>query len=124
MVFCVALFACTTTPEDKAQDIPVIHIVLVWLNDSDNEEHLQQVIDTSNQLKEIPVVQELRVGKSISSDRKIVDDSFDVGIYMKFHSASDMEDYLVHEKHKQAVKTVLKPLANKILVYDISLPIN
>lgn len=123
MVLCVALFACTTTPEDKTQDNPIIHIVLVWLNDPGNEKHLQQVIDTSYQLKEIPVVQEVQVGKSLSSDRIIVDDSFDIGIYMKFHSVKDMKDYLVHAKHKQAVKTVLMPLANKILVYDISLPI-
>lgn len=120
----VVLSACSTTPEDKIQDTPVIHIVLIWLNDPGNEAHLQQVIDTSYQLKEIPIVQEVRVGKSISSDREIVDDSFDIGIYMKFRSTKDMEDYLVHAKHKHAVKTVLKPLANKILVYDISLPVN
>ena len=72
----------------------------------------------SNQLKEIPYIQEMRIGKSIPSDRTIVDDSFDVGLYMIFANQEDMQRYLVHPDHKNAVKTVLKPLASKIQVYD------
>jgi hypothetical protein len=60
----------------------------------------------------------MRVGKSIPSDRKIVDDSFDVGLYMIFSSQDDMKRYLMHPEHIKTVKTILKPLASKIQVYD------
>lgn len=118
MILCVTLSACASSKTSKTQENTVVHIVLIWLNESGNAEHIQQVIDVSNQLKEIPYIQEMRVGKSIPSDRKIVDDSFDVGLYMVFDSKAAMQRYLLHPDHKNAVKTVLMPLASKILVYD------
>ena len=118
IIFCVTLSACTSTATTKTQENTVVHVVLVWLKEPGNQEHTQQVIDISNQLKEIPDIQEMRVGKSVSSNRKIVDDSFDVGLYMIFNSKQAMQRYLVHPEHKKAVKTVLKPLASKIMVYD------
>ena len=116
--------ACTSVETTKSQENSVVHVVLIWLKEPGNKEHIQQVIEVSNQLKEIPGIQEMRVGKSITSDRKIVDDSFDVGLYMIFDNQEDMETYLVHPEHKKAVTTILRPLANKILVYDISAPAN
>lgn len=116
--------ACTTTSLVESHDPQVIHVVLIWLHDPGNPEHIKQVIDASYQLKEIPGIQEISVGTSTSSEREIVDDSFDVGVYMKFNSAADMEGYLVHTKHKQVVKTVIRPLADKIVVYDITLPLH
>lgn len=81
----------------------------------------QQVIEVSRQLEEIPELQEFRIGKSILSNRKIVDDSFDIGIYMTFANQNDLATYLKHDKHKEVVTTVLKPLTKKIVVYDISI---
>jgi len=118
IILCVTLISCSSTAITKKQESQVVHIVLIWLKESGNTEHIQQVVDITKQLKEIPEIQELRVGKSIPSDRKIVDDSFDVGLYMVFASKQDMENYLVHPQHQVAVKNSLKPLASKFLVYD------
>ena len=63
-------------------------------------------------------VQEMRVGEKILSERPIVDDSFDVGVYMVFNDKEALERYLVHPIHVDAVKSVLRPLSSKILVYD------
>jgi len=120
-VLVMILTACAS-PNDtsKHQEDVVVHVVLIWLKDAANESHIQDVIDTTRQLEGIPEIQELRVGISIQSNRNIVDDSFDVGIYMTFANHADMESYLQHGMHKRAVQTVLKPLADKILVYDFS----
>ena len=117
-ILCLMLIACTSTVTKTTNENRIVHIVLVWLKESGNKNHMQQIIDISDQLKEIPEIQQMQVGRSIPSDRKIVDDSFDVGLYMIFTDQGDMQRYLVHPKHKEAVKTVLKPLASKIIVYD------
>ena len=117
-LLCVTLSACTSTATTNIQEKTVVHVVLIWLKDSGNQEDIKQVINVSRQLKEISYIQQILVGKSISSDRKIVDDSFDVGLYMTFSNMKDMQAYLEAPKHKEAVRTVLKPLASKIQVYD------
>lgn len=118
IILCIALLACVVTAAEKTQDNTVIHIVLIWLKDQGNQEHIQQVIDGSNQLREIPGLQEMRVGKSISSDREIVDDSFDVGLYMVFKNEIYLQRYLVHPVRQSVVKKVLIPLSKKIRVHD------
>ena len=118
VILCLIISACASTTTKTTNENVIVHVVLIWLKESGNQNHMQQIIDISNQLKEISEIQEMQVGRSIPSDRKIVDDSFDVGLYMIFTGQEDMQRYLVHPKHKKAVKTVIKPLASKIIVYD------
>jgi hypothetical protein len=47
-----------------------------------------------------------------------VDDTFDVSIIIKFASKDYLKDYLVHPIHIKIANEVIKPLANKITVYD------
>jgi hypothetical protein len=97
---------------------PVNHIVMCWLKDSGNAAHRVQLVEVSKSFLEIPGVREVRVGPVIGSDREIVDDSFDIAIFMTFDSVADMDAYIVHPDHAAAVKDKLKPLVSKIIVYD------
>ena len=117
-MLCISVSACAVLSTNNIEEKAVVHVVLIWLKEPGNHEHIQQVISASKQLEEIAYIQEMRVGKSIPSERTIVDDSFDVGLYMVFDNQKDMERYLVHPKHKSVVINHLKPLADKILVYD------
>ncbi|NNJ93613.1 MAG: Dabb family protein, partial [Halobacteria archaeon] len=60
----------------------------------------------------------LKSGSAITSERAIVDSSFDVALIVSFTNRSDMDDYLVHPLHVQLVKETLKPLVAKIRVFD------
>lgn len=95
------------------------HIVFCWLKEPGNRAHQDRLIEVSQELLAIPGVLAIRAGTSVPSDRSIVDDSFDVGIVMRFASVADMQAYLVHPKHRQAVVEVIKPLTERILVFDI-----
>lgn len=108
----------TSTPKVDAETNNIIHVVFIWLNEPGNQDHINQLISSTHVLRQIPEVLELKVGNSVESDRAIVDDSFDVGLYMVFDSTNSLERYLNHPTHVEAVKTTLQPLANKILVYD------
>ncbi len=104
--------------EEDVRTSEIVHVVLIWLKEPTNDEHRSRVIEVTQSLRKISEIKELRVGNSVPSDRAIVDDSFDVGLYMVFDSKQDLQNYLVHSIHKDAVDNVLSPLSEKILVYD------
>ena len=101
-----------------AKDYPLIHAVLVWLKEPGNTEHRRAIIMASGSFKAIPGVVDVKAGEVVTSERDIVDDSFDVGIYLYFNTLADMRSYLIHPAHKSAVEDILLPLVDKIVVYD------
>lgn len=96
----------------------IVHVVLVWLKEPGNQEHRAQVIEATRKFEEIPGIEEIRVGEPISSQRSTVDDSYDIGLYMIFTSTEALDIYLAHPAHKDAQRSVLRPLVSKIVVYD------
>jgi len=108
-------FGCKTTAKGKIE-----HVVLVWLKRPGNAADRAAVITAARKFQaEIPQIQHLSVGTPVASERPIVDDSFDVGLVMRFNSKADMDAYEKHPVHVNAVKQTLLPLAKKLLVYDI-----
>ena len=66
----------------------------------------------------IPGVLDAQAGKVVLSDRKIVDDSFDVGILIQVQDEAALRQYLDHPRHQKAKDEILLPLIEKVLVYD------
>lgn len=95
-----------------------VHVVLVWLKEPGNMMHRRRVIEASRRFEALPGVLQVRVGESVQSDREVVDDSFDVGLYLTFASQEDLQAYLVDERHKATLRDVLKPLTARYIVYD------
>ena len=111
------LFAgCATVEKTSRHEIN--HVVLCWLKEPGNSGHRRKIIETSETFRKIPGVQTLSVGQVIHSDRPIVDDSFDVAISITFASKADLQKYISHPIHTEAVDKVLKPLIARITVYD------
>ena len=104
--------------EEFVNEKPVYHVVLIWLKTYRNEMRINKIINASKELKNIPGVLEVSTGKVLRSARVIVDDTFDVSIIIKFASKEYLKDYLVHPIHIKIANEVIKPLANKITVYD------
>ncbi len=96
----------------------VVHVVLVWLKEAGNADHRQRIIDATRALADIPGVIQLHVGESVPSNREIVDDSFDVGLYFTFASVDDMRAYLVDPRHQAAVQEIFGPLSERYIAYD------
>ena len=96
----------------------VIHTVYLWLKKPGDQQHRHQLLYASDRLRSIPGVLDIRFGESIASDRDIVDDSFDVGIYFYFKDVEAMNAYLRHPVHISVVEQRIKPLVNRITVHD------
>ena len=96
----------------------VIHTVFLWLKQPGNVTHRNQLMMATDRLRHIPGVVDIRFGEVIESNRAIVDDSFDVGIYFYFNDVAAMNDYLVHPVHKKTVTEEIQPLVKEIRAYD------
>ena len=100
------------------QDGALQHIVLIWLKDAGNVERQGKIIEASKSFRDIPRVLQVQSGKSVTSDRGIVDDSFDVGILVVVSDERRLAEHLAHPIHQRAKNDVLMPLVEKVLVYD------
>ena len=119
LLFCL-LLAGPAIPVAQANGTPeaVEHIVVVWLKAPGNAEHRRHIISESAVLRDIPGVTGLRMGEMIPSDRPIVDSTFDVALIVSFADRAAMQGYLTHPVHVELVGKTLKPLVEKIRVYD------
>mgnify|MGYP000896378926 CR=1 FL=1 len=118
LFLCVALLF-VSCQSNRQPDPRIVHVVLTWLNEPTNEKHRNMVIKASEEFLKIPGVLDVGVGRPLMSDRDIVDDSFDVGIFLTFKTEEDLQAYIDHPDHQATVKLILKPLVKKIKVYDI-----
>jgi hypothetical protein len=114
----LSLASCATIAPPAGKGT-VDHVVLIWLKRPGNAVDRQAIVTASKDLRVIPGIQFLDAGTALASDRPIVDDSFDVGLTMRFDSAKSLQAYETNPLHVKKVTEVLKPLARKFVVYDI-----
>lgn len=116
----VLAFGCRTPSGGTggAESGRIQHVVLFWLKEPGNPQAREKIVRASREFASIPGVLDVRVGTVLSSDRPIVDDSFDVALVVSCKTEQALADYLAHPKHTQAVEQIVKPLVGKILVYD------
>ncbi len=113
-----AIFSAPVLAAEPGHDTTVVHVVMVWLKEPGNLEHRQRIVDATRGFETIPGVIDVRVGEVVLSDRPIVDDSFDVGLYLTFSSVDAMRTYLADDRHQQALREIFRPLSERYIVYD------
>jgi len=91
----------------------------MWQKRPGNPADRAALIAACDELRAVPGVRSLHTGTALPSDRPIVDDSFDIGLTVRFDSATDLNAYGTDPLHVQKKDEVLVPLTRKILVYDI-----
>ena len=114
----LALVSCATIAPPAAPGT-VDHVVLIWLKRPGNAADREAILAASKDLRVIPGIKFLDAGTALASERPIVDDSFDVGLTVRFDSAKSLHAYETDPRHVKKVNEVLKPLAKKFVVYDI-----
>lgn len=97
----------------------VDHVVLMWQKNPGNTADRQTLLAACDELRAIPGIQSLDTGTALASDRPVVDDSFDVGLVVRFNSEKSLHGYETSPLHLKKVNEVLKPLTRKIVVYDV-----
>ncbi|MES2474975.1 MAG: Dabb family protein [Verrucomicrobiota bacterium] len=113
------VFASCATISPPAPKGSIDHVVLMWQKRPGNAADRAALIAACEKLRAVPGIRSLHTGTALPSDRPIVDDSFDVGLTVRFDSAADLAAYGPHPLHLKQKDEVLVPLTRKILVYDI-----
>ncbi|MEO7101245.1 MAG: Dabb family protein [Luteolibacter sp.] len=114
----LSLVSCATLAPPAAHGT-VDHVVLMWLKRPGNVTDRQTLLAACSDLRAIPGIKFLDSGTALASERPVVDDSFDVGLTVRFDSAKSLHAYETDPRHLKKVNEVLKPLTKKIVVYDI-----
>ncbi len=116
--FAAILSSCATLapPAPKGS---VDHVVLFWQKNSGDIKDRKQITDSIERLRVIEGITILDHGTALASERPVVDDSFDIGIVIRFKDVDALHAYESDPRHVKEVKGVLLPLTKKIQVYDI-----
>lgn len=101
-------------------DGSVYHVVICWLKEPGNEEARERLIDASKGFTAIPGVVSVVAGKVLPDDRPVVDNSFDVAVFMTFSDEAALRSYQSDPIHQNAIRETLTPLVRRILVYDFT----
>ncbi|MEO5915442.1 MAG: Dabb family protein [Luteolibacter sp.] len=114
----LSLVSCATIAPPAAHGT-VDHVVLMWQKRPGNAADREKLLAACSELRVIPGIKFLDSGTALASERPVVDDSFDVGLTLRFDSATSLHAYETDPRHVKKVNEVLKPLTKKIVVYDI-----
>ena len=109
---------CREAGEREAASGTVRHVVICWLKEPGDRAARERIIEVSRGFAEIPGVLDVQAGRVLPSDRAIVDSTFDVAIVISFPDARALADYLEHPRHEEALRETLRPLVERIVVYD------
>lgn len=98
---------------------PVQHVVIVWLKNHGSTDARAQYIEATRELARLPMVQDYRIGTPLpGGGREVVDSSYDVAIVASFENAEALDAYEKHPEHDRILRERLKPLVDKVLVYE------
>jgi len=100
------------------EDQRVSHVVIAWLKEPGNLQMREQFINASRDLATTSGVLSRHVSAVINSKRPKVDDTFDVAVTVTFKNAQALKNYMKSKKHKNMLKNKLKPLVNRVVVYN------
>jgi heme-degrading monooxygenase HmoA len=117
----LVLFGCLSSQANfvlAKENKKVTHVVMVWLKEPGNTQQREAFIKASEQLNDLPGIVNRHVGVVLPSDRKIVDDTFDVAVSVTMESEEALKAYLKNPKHKKILHDKIKPLINRTVAYD------
>ncbi len=94
-----------------------VHHVLFWLKNPSSKEDYNKLLEGLNSLKSIDVVKTVQVGKPASTNRPVIDTSYQFSLLLIFDSLEDHDIYQDHPIHLEFVEKY-SSLWSKVLIYD------
>ena len=93
------------------------HIVIFWTDPDQPNATDELVANAKRYLPSVPGVVDFHAGKMVPSHRGVVDQSYQVGLNIRFESKQVQDQYQDHPQHLEFVKKS-KALWTKVVVYD------
>lgn len=119
LLFAAILSSCATIAPPAPRGT-VDHMVLFWQKKPGNANDRKMITDAIERLRVIEGIQSLDYGTAVASKRPVVDDSFDLALFVRFTDVNALHAYETDPRHVKEVQQVLLPLTKKVLVYDFT----
>jgi hypothetical protein len=94
------------------------HVVIFWTNPANPKATDELLAGMEKFLRPIPGVLHFHAGKMASSDRAVVDQTYQVALNITFPDKQTQDDYQAHPLHIEFVNNVFKHTCQKVVVYD------
>ena len=94
-----------------------VHHVYFWLNNSGSKEDKNVLLAGLQKLSAVKTIQFFHIGEPATTNRDVIDTSYDVSWLLFFENKADQDSYQVDPDHLQFVADC-KHLWKKVTVYD------
>ena len=95
----------------------LVHSVYFWLKSDLSDSERGDFAAGLETLKEIPAAEAVYVGTPSTTDRPVIDNSYDFALTLIFRDMDAHDAYQVDPRHKSFLET-FKPMFEKVLIYD------
>jgi hypothetical protein len=96
----------------------VTHVVIMYLYDRGDLGARKEVINAAERLRDISSVRTIWAGRMLTSNRPVVDQSYDIAYVVTCDSEDALQKYLNDPVHVETKQRVLDRYVNKYVVYD------
>jgi hypothetical protein len=94
------------------------HVVIFWTKPGEPKAADTLAAGMAQYLKPIPGAVHFHVGRMAPSSRPVVDQTYQIALYLQFPDRKTQDIYQSHPLHLEFVEKVLKPNCSKFVVYD------
>jgi len=104
--------------DDSDKDAQVTHTVMFWLKEDTSKETVDAMIEAVEEFEELPMVDQVFVGRPMASEREVVDSSFGIGFTLVFPDEEALKQYETDPGHLAISRERLLPHVIRGVVYD------
>ena len=94
------------------------HIVIFWTKPEVAGATEALLAGAEKYLRPVPGVRLFHVGKMATSERPVVDQSYQVALNLQFETKQQQDDYQIHPLHLEFVEKSFKPNCQRVVIYD------
>ncbi len=118
-VAAVAAILLVLTPSlSHAAQGQVSHVVVFWLKNPQSSADRAALSRASKSFRSLPGVARVEVGRPLPVRRPGIEQSFDLAVILTFRDRAALARFASDPRHTAAVRSVLKPLVKRFIVFD------
>jgi hypothetical protein len=96
----------------------VNHVVVFWMKNPQSTADRAAIARASRSFRSLPGVVRVEVGRPLPVRRPGIEQSFDLSVIITFRDRTALARFASDPRHTNAVRSVLKPLVKRYIVFD------
>lgn len=113
-----AILLVLTPATSHAAPGQVSHVVVFWLKNPQSTADRAALSQASKSFRSLPGVVRVEVGRPLPVRRPRIEQSFDLAVILTFRDRAALTRFASDPRHTAAVRSVLKPLVKRYIVFD------